>query len=37
MKWTEIQINFVKIQVTPKYVNNNNLFGKIKNDFVFVK
>ena len=37
MKWSEKQIQFIKIQATPKYVNNNNFFVKIKNYMVFVK
>ena len=36
MKWSEKQIQFEKIKATPRYINNNNFFVKVKNAMIFV-
>ena len=37
MNWSKNQIQFEQIKATPKYINNNNFYVKVKNGMVFVK
>ena len=37
MKWSQKQVQFEKIQATPRYIYNNNFFVKIGNKMVFIK